>query len=198
VAQPLADVEVNITFVPTDIPVTVVPVMVPAELVTVPLLAKVTLYVVPVQTGLCAVRSGAMTAGGLIVIICGAHPVAVAVIVTAEAIAIPVIEVAVTVPVEAVMVALFGFDILMLYVLPLQMPALKLAGGDAHGVVQSAGLVTIAEVTQAPLVAVIVTLVPTVIPVTVLPLTVPVLAVTVAPALALKATLYVPAPMQTP
>ena len=66
---------------------------------------------------------------------------------------------------------------------------LKLAPGVAHGVVQSNGLVTITLVTQAPLVAVIVTLVPTGISMIVVPLTVPAEAVTTAPALTLKATL---------
>ena len=84
------------------------------------------------------------------------------------------------------------------------MPILKLAAGVAHGVVQSVGLVTLTLRTQAPLVAVMITFVPTGMPTIVFPLRemVPVPnageVVITAPALALNATLYVPVLLQTP
>ena len=136
VAQPSALVAVNMTLVPTAIPVTIVPDTVPVLAVTVPLLAKVTLYVAPLHTGLCAVNSGGITLGELIVMICGGQPTPVVVIVTFVPIDIPVIAVAPTVPVLAVIVAPFGLLIWMIYILPVQMPILKLAAGVAHGVVQ--------------------------------------------------------------
>ena len=56
--------------------------------------------------------------------------------------------------------------------------------GPAHGVLQSAGLVTTTLVEQVPLVAVIVTLLAIGILIILLPLTVPALVVIVAPAVA--------------
>jgi len=138
--------------------------------------------------------------GALKVTTCAVHPVAVAVIATLVPNGMPVIAVAPTVPALAVTTAPFGLLILMLYVVPLQIPALKLTPGVAHAVLQSAGWFTIMLVLHEPvvLVAVIVTLLPIGILIIVLPLTVPALAVTLAPALTLNATLYVPVPVHTP
>jgi hypothetical protein len=111
---------------------------------------------------------------------------------------IALIVVVLTLPAVAEMVALFGLVKLILYVVPLQTPALNDAVGVLHGALQSAGEFTISEVTHDPLVAVNVTLVPTVIPVTVFPDIVPELAVTTAPAEALNAKLYVPVPVHVP
>ena len=74
-----------------------------------------------------------------------------------------------------------------------------LADGVAQAVLQSTGLFTVTLALQpAPSVAVIVTFVPTGIPVTRLPVTVPALAVTVAPVDAVNTTLYTPPPLHTP
>ena len=97
--------------------------------------------------------------------------------------------VVVTLPAVADIVALFGLLILIVYVAPLQIPALNEASGLVHGELQSTGEFTISEVTHAPLVAVNVTFAPTVTPVTVFPDIVPELAVITAPAEALKAKL---------
>ena len=72
---------------------------------------------------------------------------------------------------------------------PLQIPPLKLAGVDTHGVLQSAGCPTIIEVEQVPKAAVMVTFEATGILNTVLPNTTPADAVIVAPAVLPKATL---------
>jgi hypothetical protein len=76
-----------------------------------------------------------------------------------------------------------------LYVVPLQLPELKLTKAETHAVVQSNGLLIVLVVLQLPLVAVIVTGVPTAMPVTVFPIMVPVLLVTTDPSVALNATL---------
>ena len=95
-------------------------------------------------------------------------------------------------PDDGTIVAPFGLDTLMLYVVPLQIPALKLAPAPAHCVVQSTGCATVTDVLQPPvaLVAVITTLVVLLVTVTMLPLTVAPApdTVTVAPALMLMAT----------
>ena len=78
------------------------------------------------------------------------------------------------------------------------MPALKLTAGVAHGVLQPDGLLTVKLLLHVPLLAVIVRLVPMEMPVTVLPLTVPLLTLMDEPEVALKATEYVPNPVQTP
>ena len=140
------------------------------------------------HTADCAVSTGATADGELIVITWLLQPAIDAVIVTFVPIAMPVMAVAPTVPAVAVMVAPAGLVKLMLYVVPLQIPAENEAAGVAHGVVQSAGLVTFTTEVHAPDVAVRVTLVPMAIPVTVVPLTVPALAVKVAPAVAENAT----------
>ena len=87
---------------------------------------------------------------------------------------------------------------LTLYVEPLHIPALRLNIGVAHGEAQSVGEFTIIDVAHDPFVAVIVTLVPTAIPVTMFPEIIPELAVITAPTEALKAKLKVPFPEQAP
>ena len=82
-----------------------------------------------------------------------------------------VTAVAVSVPALVVIVAPLGLLMLIEYVLPAQVPALKLTAGVAHGVVQSAGATIVIDDVQPPVtVAVTVTLTP-VGAVTVLPLT---------------------------
>ena len=145
------------------------------------------------HTGLCALSNGAAADGELMKNCCGVQPVAVTVTAKPVPSGMPVIAVAPTVmPADGVTViaALLGLAILMLYVPPLQTPALKLTAGVTHEVLQSAGLVTVIEVLHVPvaLVAVIVTLLPIGILIIVLPLIVPALVLMTAPALALKAT----------
>ena len=72
---------------------------------------------------------------------------------------------------------------------PVQLPTVNPAEAVAHAVVQSAGLLTVMEVLQAPIVAVSVTLPAIGMLIMLLPLTVPAVVVTVAPAVALKLTL---------
>jgi hypothetical protein len=73
---------------------------------------------------------------------------------------------------------------------------LKLANALSHGLIQLAGELTFTLATQVPEVAVIVTFVPTGMPVMVLPDTVPAVVVKVEPALLVTDTLYV-VPTQT-
>ena len=103
-----------------------------------------------------------------------------------------VIDVAPTIPALAVIVAPFGLVIAMLYVFPVQFDTLKLATALLHGLVlQLAGEFTVTTVVQPPTVAVavIITLVPTGIPVMLFPDIDPADTVTVDPALLVNDTL---------
>jgi hypothetical protein len=62
-AHPFNDVAVNTTLVPTAIPVIMLPLIVPVEAEMVPLVLKLTLYVVPLQIALLTVIKGATKDG---------------------------------------------------------------------------------------------------------------------------------------
>jgi hypothetical protein len=154
------------------------------------LLLKFILYVpAPLHTPLPTDNNGADLDGGSMVIVCALHEGSAIVTSIAVPVATPLIvplvlpaPPPVTVPADAVIIEALVFAKLIVYVAPLQLPAEKLADGVAQAVLQSTGLFTVTTLLQPPRVAVMVTLVPTGIPVTVLPLTVPTLAVTVVPA----------------
>ena len=149
----------------------------------------------PVQTALFAVNSGATVLGAVIVCTWSLQPANVPVTITLVPDGIPVIVPTVvpveldTVPAELVIIVARFLLKVILYVAPLQIPELKLILGVAHAVVQSNGLVTTAVLVQLPNVAVIVTFVPTAIPVIAFPLLVPELDEIKAPAVAFHGTL---------
>jgi hypothetical protein len=110
------------------------------------------------------------------VICCELQPLNDDVTVTGVPVGIPVIAVVVIVPKEEVIIAPLGLLILILYVSPLQIPALNDANGDPQGVEQSNGEFTLIEVEHNPSIAVNITVVPIGILITVFPETVPALA----------------------
>jgi hypothetical protein len=183
------DVAVMVTLVPTVIPVMVFPTTVPAEAVTIPLLLKFTLYVVPLHIALDTFNIGATLVGPYITKLCVGHPDAVVSIITLVPAGMPVIAVGVNVPAFAVITTPLGLFIAMLYVLPVQFDTLKLAKALSHGFIQLTGELTSTLAIQVPEVAVMITFVPTGMPVMVLPDTVPAEAVKVEPALLVTDTL---------
>ena len=108
-------------------------------------------------------------------ICCELQPLNDDVTVTGVPVGSPVIAVVVTVPKEEEIIAPFGLLILILYVSPLQIPALNDANGDPQGVEQSTGEFTWIEVEHKPSVPVKETVVQIGILITVFPETVPAL-----------------------